>query len=377
LKDIEPGRYRLSAERNGYLRQEYGMRGQNTSGTILSFTRGQRLTDVVFKLMPFAVIAGRIVNEDSEPLPGVRISVYKYAYHKGKRRLTPAGTGITNDLGEYRVFGLAPGRYVVSAISRPPTDLNLTVDRTAGEARPEEGYPATFFPGTMEASAATLLELSAGTRLQSINFGLIKTRTVRLRGRVTSTIAAPETTVTVFLIPKDSGLIGIRTVQVRDPKGAFEFRGVTPGIYTLSANLVQGDATYSALLKLDLAPGRDVSDANLQIGPGANLPGRIRVEGDAPASLNSVVVALEPRDLETSLSGIHARIHPDRKFLLSNVSTGDYDVNVLGLPEDVYIKSIMAGREELAGSVLNMNAGAAPESLGCCRSIALIRQLYP
>jgi len=39
MKDLEPGRYRLSAERNGYLRQEYGMRGQNTSGTILSFSR--------------------------------------------------------------------------------------------------------------------------------------------------------------------------------------------------------------------------------------------------------------------------------------------------------------------------------------------------
>src|SRR5579862_299838 len=76
MKDIEPGRYRLSAERNGYLRQEYGARLQNSTGTILTLSAGQRLSDLVLKLTPFGVIAGRVVDEDSEPVPGAQITVF-------------------------------------------------------------------------------------------------------------------------------------------------------------------------------------------------------------------------------------------------------------------------------------------------------------
>jgi len=112
MKDLEPAAIASRPSATDIFARSTACAARTPAGPFSLSAAGQRLTDVVFKLMPFAVIAGRIVNEDSEPLPGVRISVYKYAYQKGKRRLTPAGTGMTNDLGEYRVFGL--GRVVTS-----------------------------------------------------------------------------------------------------------------------------------------------------------------------------------------------------------------------------------------------------------------------
>ena len=38
LKDIEPGRYQLWVERNGYVRQEYGQRNPDRSGTYSATT---------------------------------------------------------------------------------------------------------------------------------------------------------------------------------------------------------------------------------------------------------------------------------------------------------------------------------------------------
>jgi hypothetical protein len=65
IQNIDPGRYLLSAERNGFVRQSYGSRSPNRPGTTLTIERGQRVADIVIKLMPQGVITGRILDEDN------------------------------------------------------------------------------------------------------------------------------------------------------------------------------------------------------------------------------------------------------------------------------------------------------------------------
>jgi hypothetical protein len=73
LKDVEPGRYQLWAQRNGYARQAYGQRGSERSGTTLTLGPGQTLSDIVFRLVPGAVISGRVFDEDGEPVAGAMV----------------------------------------------------------------------------------------------------------------------------------------------------------------------------------------------------------------------------------------------------------------------------------------------------------------
>src|ERR1017187_575743 len=68
MKDIEPGKYRLSVTRNGFVPTSYGARGPNRLGTTLSLSRGQNLNDVMFRLTPHGVVTGRVVDEDGEPV---------------------------------------------------------------------------------------------------------------------------------------------------------------------------------------------------------------------------------------------------------------------------------------------------------------------
>ena len=54
-----------------------------------------------------AIVSGRVVDEDHEPVANVRVQCARYRYLNGKKTLMPMGTATTNDKGEYRAFGLA------------------------------------------------------------------------------------------------------------------------------------------------------------------------------------------------------------------------------------------------------------------------------
>jgi hypothetical protein len=87
FSEIEPGRYRLSVQRNGYLQQRYGQRAPNHPGTILSLAPGQRLRDIVFRLIPYGVITGQVYDEDGEWILGASVQVLRYMYVGGERQL--------------------------------------------------------------------------------------------------------------------------------------------------------------------------------------------------------------------------------------------------------------------------------------------------
>src|SRR5260370_31425308 len=121
MKDIEPGKHRLSVTRNGFVATSYGARGPNRPGTTLSLSRGQNLKDVMFRLTPHGVVMGRVVDEDGEPVPYVRVQLMTYRYQQGRKQLSFAGGGSTDDLGDYRIFGVAPGKYFLSATANNQT----------------------------------------------------------------------------------------------------------------------------------------------------------------------------------------------------------------------------------------------------------------
>src|SRR3954471_23954520 len=115
----DPGEYRLVATGNGYVRQAYGQKDARRPGTIITVAAGQTINDIKFQMVPGGVIAGRVIDEDGEPLAGVMVQVLRASYQDGERRLEPAGGTVrTDDRGEYRIFGLLPRRYYVNATRR-------------------------------------------------------------------------------------------------------------------------------------------------------------------------------------------------------------------------------------------------------------------
>jgi hypothetical protein len=366
LKDVEPGRYQLWAQRNGYARQAYGQRGSERSGTTLTLGPGQTLSDIVFRLVPGAVISGRVFDEDGEPVAGAMVHAMRYWYREGKRELMPMGVDTSDDQGEYRIFGLAAGQYYVSADFMSGRGMGPAAFAGAAGEEGEESYPPIYYPGTNDPARATPLELRAGEQVSGIDIGFMPTRAVRVRGRVFNAVTGqPGRDMGVVLFPRGSGMrrfVARHDTYVEDAQGAFEIAGVTPGSYTLEAHWWSEGKDYAARMPLEVGTS-DIEGVSLVINPGVPLSGRVRVEGEAQVTLAELHVFLDSLGESVEYGGQDAIVKADGTFLLSNVPEGEYRINLWRMPEDCYLKSARLGGEDVLETGLKIGAGQAGGAL--------------
>jgi hypothetical protein len=95
----------------------------------ISIANAQWVEGLRIPLWRSASISGRVVDERGEPLVGVVVRVFSRANISGQPQLVGGDLAVTDDLGNYRVAGLSPGRYAVAVLS-----VQSTVPRTMMEA---------------------------------------------------------------------------------------------------------------------------------------------------------------------------------------------------------------------------------------------------
>src|SRR5579864_118154 len=349
MQDIEPGKYQLTVMKGGYARMQYGARSPGHPGTTLSFDPGQQIRDLVIRLMPQAVITGRVLDEDGEPVPQISLQLFRYEYSHGKRQQQVSDYVMTNDLGEYRLFDLAPGRYFLATIPVPEEGLERSTSH----------YAPTYYPGTTDPSGAGLLDLRPGMQLRGIDIPLMRTKTARLRGRtILPAKGQPNQQVNVMLVPRDQspGFFSQGGPNI-DAQGTFEFRGVAPGAYFVIAQWSQGEKLFSAQQAIDVREN-DIENIVLELSPAAELKGNLRVEGRRPESLTGIQVMLEPGG-SSHLGWLMGQVHADGIFTLNNVATGQYQLQVQGAPEDYYVKSARLGDKDVLDSGIDGSHGAS------------------
>jgi hypothetical protein len=187
FRDLTLGSYRVFAERQGYLRGEYGRRVANVNGTPVWLVESQAAR-ITVSMVPTGVITGRVFD-GGRPLRDVYVRAMRASFFDGRRSLRIVEYAKTDDLGEYRLFDLAPGIYFVSALPMDgpriegdtyvlpsiPSNANgnRSVIRTAGAEALAKGLvdPAAldtriflplFYPGTTDATAATAIDVQPG-----------------------------------------------------------------------------------------------------------------------------------------------------------------------------------------------------------------------
>lgn len=115
IADLSAGTYTVTGSKSGFVDAVYGQRRPQQPGTPLTLADAQAAADIDLRLTRGGVITGRVLDEDGEALARALVTVQRYQYVRGERQLTPAGGDQTDDRGQYRVFGLPPGDYYVSA----------------------------------------------------------------------------------------------------------------------------------------------------------------------------------------------------------------------------------------------------------------------
>ncbi len=363
ITNITPGSYRLSSERTGFVRGSYGSPSPMRPGTTLTLSSGQELKLSIFKLQPHGVISGRVLDEDGEPVANVQIQAMTHRYVQGRRQLMPTGGVSTNDLGEYRVFGLAPGRYILSATYRIQLMGAMAATSTVSGPpnQPEEGYAATYYPGTSDPSGAIPLTVGAGRSMSNMDIKLVRTRTVRVRGHMLNLPSTRRSMLMLF--PRDAigfGYANQNMTSVRAKDGGFEFRGVSPGAYYVISQATEDNTRLYARVPVDVG-NSNVDGIEVTLHPGMEIPGTVAIEGStSELNLAQLNVFLQPKEPNPMGGGTSSRVKDDGTFTLRNITPDTFRAVIFGLEDQLYIKSVQIGQQEAPNGEIVVVDGAPP-----------------
>jgi protocatechuate 3,4-dioxygenase beta subunit len=344
--ELEPGAYALSAMRDGYVV------GRKEPPVVVAILPEKTQSDLTVKLVRTGAVSGRVVDADGDPVAGASIQLMAA---KGKREGAFAST---NDRGEYRAYGIPPGKYRLVAAANSKLAGELSLKLTGAE---ERNYSWTYYPGTADARRATTIEVNPGAELQGFDLALVRSRVVRVRGRVTGPADAPGPFF-VSLNPVTSERPGqSRQALVRAVGGTFELTGVEPGSYVLGAIAALQQDRYYARLAVDVADS-DIEGIELSLAAPQRITGRVILpEGRTLAP--GYMVLLSQRESQI-VPQQPVTVEPDGTFHTEPLAAGDYEVTTGSVNEsdDLYLSAIRTGDQDVLAKGLHLG-GAAPAPL--------------
>ncbi|HWC98418.1 MAG TPA: carboxypeptidase-like regulatory domain-containing protein [Candidatus Sulfopaludibacter sp.] len=356
---LPAGRYSMTADRQGYLRQSYGSRSLNTNGTPFALAADGSMKGVVFKLSPQAVIAGRVLDEDGDPVANLQVHAYRMEYRGATKQWSQVSNGQTSDIGEYRLPNLQPGQYLVATGEANNQMMNQTYGADALPDKPEMMYAATYYPNGLDSTAGSPVAVTAGAEVHGIDIRLRKVQVFRVRGKVVNP-AGGQTVAPVMLSRKD-GTGNVRGMgQARTQDGRFEIRGVTPGSYIASARM--GGANQQLLAAVPLEVGNNhVEGLVLTLSAGVDITGSVRLaEKDAQVAFTNLNVFVRPVGFFMGGSG-RGKVGDDLKFVVHNVAGMRFTANASGLPDNCFVQSIKYGGQDVTEAGVDLVAGAPLE----------------
>lgn len=360
IDDLAPGVYTLAPNAPGYVLATPSMQAVSPS---LRAPDYYRPGDTVTLMMERGgVITGRVTNAAGDPVVNVTVRAVRVGERAEERSSqffnfeSQRSFSLTDDRGVYRMYGLAPDRYIVAAGSGD--------ERYSSEPSPFAGDAPTYFPSATR-ETATVIEVRAGEEASGTDI-----RYRGERGRVVSGTATrasgsdPLNAVIVTLKHRTSGITEA-TTYIYDRTSGFAFDGVPDGEYTVSARtdsgLRRGDESASPPRDVAVR-GADVSNLQLTLAPLASIRGRIRLEalsaanraercssGSRNLALEEIVVMarrVEPereRENRSQASPTQLVSVPSAsgEFALRNLEAGRYRVNVLLPPEAAwYVRAL-------------------------------------
>ena len=373
IKQIEAGRYHFFASHIEYLQLEYQAKG-TTQGSDLSLAASQEVSGVLFRLIPACVITGRVVDDGGVPMIGVGVSLFRDRSadeadddepQAAKQELFTTGAGVTDDRGEYRIFGLEPGAYYIKAAeTADPQNFGSMSSGMEQSVLRELGsqYAPLFYPGVLQMDQAEVVTLQAGEEMQA-DFAMRRIKLSEVSGKVIGADGSPATGAYVELSnPKVNDWNGeLRTDA--DGRGQFSIRSVPPGSYVLSASQNDHDGhRYSVRQTVEVGETK-IDSVVLAIGRGARLQGRIIASGGGSLALDHTQVNLGATSDKERTGFVSARVNKDGTFEIEGMSDGSYALMVWAPEQGWFVKSAHLGSEDVFQKGVQVENGAAGGTL--------------
>ena len=382
FRDLPAGKFTLNATKAGFVTVSYGQRRPFESGKPIELSDGQILERADFTMPRGSAIAGRLVDEFGDPIADVQVSALRSTWMNGKRRLQPTGRmAQTNDLGQYRIYGLPPGDYYVSATVRGSGEM-MMVERVAATfvasggasggsgpsaSDPRSGYAPTYYPGTPDGASAQKITLTVGQEMVNADFSLMPVRLARVTGMVIGSDGRPVEGAMISTVSRSAEanplMFPMAGSSRTDKNGQFTLSNIAPGEYTLHARGVQmvttdsgGDRMVFTMrmggggdgqTEFGSTPlsvgGDDVGNVVIMTSKGSSVSGKVVFEGGTqPANAATIRVSATPADTDGGpmMGAGSASLTPEGTFEIKGMA-GTRLFRPMGLPAGWILKSVM------------------------------------
>ncbi|MBL8206548.1 MAG: carboxypeptidase regulatory-like domain-containing protein [Blastocatellia bacterium] len=316
------------------------------------------------------VITGRVLSAAGEPLIAVPVSVQYIRDAQGRPASGGTNTGFfqTDDRGVYRIYGLQPGNYVVSA------------GRTGGGGpggggrSPYDGDVPTYFPSATRDTAVEV-SVSSGGETSGIDIQYRGGKGRAVSGKITGAVTDTTNTnrpafgpggggpggggISVTLTHAATGTVFNRTfVMSRSGTPTYALYGVPDGEYEVTAERdTPGGNDAVSVPRRVVVTGRDVTGIDLTLMPMASVAAKLQLEvattkceTNHKATFEEQLFVLQPEEEKNTATRPNLRrafldnslVSPERTGEMSfrNLNIGRYYLVAKLLDDNWYIRSI-------------------------------------
>ncbi|HWE50644.1 MAG TPA: carboxypeptidase regulatory-like domain-containing protein [Bryobacteraceae bacterium] len=345
----------------------------------IALTAGNDISSFDLRLTPPGQITGRVVDENNEPMSGMRVWLVAREYARGALRYVLAANGQTDGEGKYRItFGtVVPDRGYLVMVQITP-QLGIAVPDNPALRKPIA--PPTFYPGTTLIDAAQVVMARAGEVRERIDIPVFRRPALCIEGHV---FAAPTPDpITVEISPEQptfgesgtGGMYGSSPFNVEaGPDGAMRYCGLPPGTYNLTArqwprNLEHPTLQGSSQVTLS---NLDLKDINVAAVPMIPLPGEILWDGPTPgrSETNSSADARLHLVIRSLTNGVWSGMKMDAdvsvpgRFLFDGLFVDDYRYEIFDLDKNFYLKEITYDGHSVKHEAIRLGSARGTASL--------------
>lgn len=298
------------------------------------------------------VITGVVTNAKGESVVGVPVrATMVNGTPSITNFFTGAGVSETDDRGIYRLYGLLPGQYTVTAGG----------SGQFGQFTPSgfDNDVPTYYPSSTRDTAVPV-SVRSGDETNGIDIKYKGAEGHSISGTVLGTVPAggQAGAITIFMSHAGSAFIlSVEIAAITDSRRAFSFNGVADGEYDLFASYM-GSMAEGALIgtKRVTVRGGDVTGVELNLAPLAAVSGTITLDPIKPEDKcdkrGSLVIETIPRlsrdepkkagsqTLISMLSGGLGTLNEKGEFAMRNLEAARYRLEIKLPTESWYVRAI-------------------------------------
>ena len=364
IPEAPAGSFRLTPFAPAFVIDDRAAWGQ--PGKLITILSSEAIEGIDLALRHGGVITGKVTDSAGRPVVEERVTL-SARDDKGKQHGFSQSweSGLTDDRGVYRIFGVSAGRYIASVgvaprQGRPPLNGNTY-------------YPMTFHPGVTDDSKAEIIDLAPGAEATGIDIALGRpAKAYTAVGLIVDAeTGKPLSNISyaygIRFDGRGVGMLGSMNDR-SDAQGGFRLEGLTPNHYAAFAVQENDSEYYGDVAAFDISEA-DVTGLEIKMHRGSSISGVAVIEGmldrDMAEKLTAVrILAVKQSTGSGSPFSSYSRLGADGSFRIAGLPPGKVRLVVQGTPsEGLALTRVERGGIEQRDGSIDIAAGEQASDL--------------